>query len=71
VEAAAKFDFLTEIRRVLGTDPAGTDFFAWAQAPSVEELARATTWLRSLPAGLGVAGLARRGRDQFGASPEP
>ncbi len=63
---AATIEFLKELRRVLGGDATGTDFFHWRVAPTDEQAREATAWLRSLPTALGERGLELRTQEEFG-----
>ena len=67
---ADDFTFFAELHRVLGLDPAGTDFYTWRKAPPVGELRRMTTWLQQQPSGLGEDELERRMRAEFGPPPQ-
>ena len=63
-------ELIIEMRRVLhGQDPEGTNFFAFRDPVTDEQLAAMIDWLRSLPSGLGEAGVDARLRAQFGPPP--
>ena len=67
-ERDAERAFVREWQRVLGADADGrTDFFTFTGPP--DTAARLVAWLRTLPAGLGVAELERRWPAHWGDPP--